>query len=58
MRLLARRQTMVLAVMIMAICVRFAEALFTMEHFETCEDISYLGNIRRFAKKLKEQNIC
>ena len=32
-------------------------ALFTMEHVERCDEITGCSNIRRFAKKLKEQNI-
>jgi hypothetical protein len=32
-------------------------ALFTMEHVEQCDEIIGCSNIRRFARKLKEQNI-
>ena len=31
--------------------------LFTMEHVERCDEITGCCNIRKFAKKLKEQNI-
>ena len=31
--------------------------LFTMEHVEGCDEISGCTNIRRFARRLKEQNI-
>ncbi len=31
--------------------------LFTMEHMERCDEITGCTNIRRFARKLKEQNI-
>ena len=31
--------------------------LFTMEHVECCDEITGCMNIRKFAKKLKEQNI-
>ena len=31
--------------------------LFTMEHVERCDEITECSNIRKFAKKLKEQNI-
>ena len=31
--------------------------LFTMEHVERCDEITGCSNIRKFAKKLKEQNI-
>ena len=33
------------------------KVLFTIEHVERCEEISGCTNIRKFAKKLKEQNI-
>jgi hypothetical protein len=32
-------------------------ALFTMEHVERCDGITGCTNIRKFARKLKEQNI-
>ena len=32
-------------------------ALFTMEHVERCDGITGCTNIRRFARRLKEQNI-
>ena len=31
--------------------------LFTMEHVEGCDEISGCGNIRSYARRLKEQNI-
>ena len=31
--------------------------LFTMEHVEGCDEISGCSNIRRYARRLKEQNI-
>ena len=31
--------------------------LFTMEHVEGCDEISGCNNIRRYARRLKEQNI-
>ena len=31
--------------------------LFTMEHVEGCDEITGCTNIRKFARRLKEQNI-
>ncbi len=37
------------------ICLKH-NGLFTMEHVESCYEISVCGNIRKYARRLKEHN--